>query len=617
MFSIIFFLSIFIFLFNGFNQLGLFQYDLFLSNLYQWLTLPVMTAILIAVVESFYSSNNFDKGFFLFTIFSLFTFGLVFFPLPVEEFLSYVRITIAVGVTFFSIYQLVKWKNMQTIFFLASVFSFSIAGISHSQQQNALSIYSYFIAYLFLSLVFIWYNSDEDVTKKGIGSYFSLQKKLTYTQSVLEENRELYKNIVENTQDVILLTRPNGMNSYVSPSSEKVLGYTPKELTTSNPWPITVHPDDASFVQQAMNKGYAGYPGSDLEYRIFTKKNELRWISHSWSPIFKDGELQTIVSSIKDITDLKETQQKLAERINHLKRNELATLNIMEDFQDSIESLKRARKQIDRKNDQLKQSQKELKKLNEELEQRVQDRTKEVERLLKQKDAFIDQLGHDLKHPLGPFINLIPILKNNETDEKKREILNVLERNVDYMKRLVIRTVRLAKLNAPSTTFDLEPIHFEQLIEKIIEKNKSMFNQNDVTINTDINHDLMINADYLQIEEVIENLFSNAIKYGAKNGSIMLRAKKSSEEGFVLISVEDTGNGMTPDQIDSVFNEFYKADNSRHDFSSTGLGLSICKRIVEKHGGKIWIESKGIGKGTTIYFTLPIHNKKVESVVSA
>ncbi|GAH44071.1 unnamed protein product, partial [marine sediment metagenome] len=70
-----------------------------------------------------------------------------------------------------------------------------------------------------------------------------------------------------------------------------------------------------------------------------------------------------------------------------------------------------------------------------------------------------------------------------------------------------------------------------------------------------------------------------------------------------------SGIGITREQIDRVFDEFYKADESRHDFDSSGLGLSICKRIVEKHGGRIWAESSGKGKGSTFYFTIPIGSK--------
>ncbi len=617
MFSIIFFFSIFIFLFNAFNQTFQLTENMVFSNLFQWVTLPVMTALFIAVVESFSPSKNFERGFLFFIIFSLVTFSFVFLPFEIEGFLTYVRMSIALGIIPFSLYQFIKWKNTQSLLFLAAVGSFGVAGMAHASQEISLSIFGYVVAYVFIALVFLLPDQKSNLKTKGISSYFSLQKQLDQTRSALKESKELYKSIVENTQDLILLTKPNGINSYVSPSSEQIFGYSPEEMLASDTWPIIIHPDDEESVQKAMKKGYAGYPGSNLEYRIITKDDSVRWISHSWSPIKKDEEVITIVSSIRDITDLKQTERKLAERVDRLQQNELATLNIMEDFQDSISSLKEARKQIQEKNEQLQESEKNLKRLNDELEERVKDRTKEVDQLLKQKDSFIDQLGHDLKHPLGPLINLIPLLKKQEDDEKKIEILTVLERNVDYMKRLVIRTVKLAKLNAPSTKFDLKPIRFIDLIERVIQKNSSTFKESNVEVITDIDSDIMINADSLQLEEVIENLFSNALKYGSKQGTISIKTKKYDND-FVLISLKDTGIGMNPDQLEAIFNEFYKADESRHDFTSTGLGLSICKKIVEKHGGKIWAESPGLGKGTIFHLTLPLmQSKKEEQYISA
>jgi PAS domain S-box-containing protein len=609
MFSIIFFLSLFIFFFNAIDASTIFQNNHFLNNLFQWLTLPVMTALLISVVESFSSSKKFEKGFLLFVIFSLISFLLVFLPFSIEAFLKYVRMSIAFGIIGFSLYHFVKLKNIQSLFFLAAVITFSVAGMAHAYKQTSLSIFAYAISYLFLGLVFVWYGSNKDLSGKGMSSYFSLQKRLNHAESELEQSKDLYKSIVENTQDVIILTDVTGVSSFASPSSTRVLGYTPDEITNVNQWPLKIYPDDEQRVAQAMKKGYAGYPGSNFEYRIFTKNGDLRWISHSWSPIIEQGKIKTIVSSIKDITDLKETQQKLADRIKHLQKNELATLNIMEDFQESISSLKKARQQIDKKNNQLKESQEQLKEFNEDLEKRVEKRTKEVERLLKQKDAFIDQLGHDLKHPLGPFINLIPLLKKRENDEKKREILTVLERNVDYMKRLVIRTVKLAKLNAPSTTFDFQSFQFADFIQKIIEKNMASFEKLDVDVTTDINPDISVYADSLQIDEVVENIFSNALKYGSEHGQISVTAQKDQTDKFVHVSIKDTGFGMNSKQLEDIFNEFYKADVSRHDFTSTGLGLSICKRIIEKHDGRIWAESEGVGKGTTIHFSLPLVQK--------
>jgi signal transduction histidine kinase len=113
------------------------------------------------------------------------------------------------------------------------------------------------------------------------------------------------------------------------------------------------------------------------------------------------------------------------------------------------------------------------------------------------------------------------------------------------------------------------------------------------------------------LEELISNLLENSVKFSNDNGKIIIDAEK--EKDYAKISIKDTGMGMTKQQIKHAFEEFYKADQSRHDFYSSGLGLTISKKIVERHNGKIWMESTGPGKGTTVFFTLPLYfNKQKE-----
>ena len=110
-------------------------------------------------------------------------------------------------------------------------------------------------------------------------------------------------------------------------------------------------------------------------------------------------------------------------------------------------------------------------------------------------------------------------------------------------------------------------------------------------------------ADKLRLQELLDNLVTNAIKYTPRDGAFTFDAKVNGR--FVTVSVKDTGIGLTPEQMGRIFDEFYKADSSRHDLHSSGLGLVISKRIVENHGGIIWAESPGVGTGTTMYFTIP------------
>ena len=226
-----------------------------------------------------------------------------------------------------------------------------------------------------------------------------------------------------------------------------------------------------------------------------------------------------------------------------------------------------------------------------------------MEKLLKQKDEFITQLGHDLKNPLGPLINLIPLLEENETDAAKKEMLTVLHRNAYYMKNLVVKTLELAVLNSPNTKFSIEILNLFKEVDQIIQNKKILFEESDTTISNNIDHNLSIKADRLRFEELLTNIFENSTKYCQENCRITINAEQANND--VIISITDNGIGMTKEQIERIFDEFYKADYARHDIQNTGLGMSISKRIVEKHGGHIWVKSPGPGKGITVFFTVP------------
>lgn len=242
--------------------------------------------------------------------------------------------------------------------------------------------------------------------------------------------------------------------------------------------------------------------------------------------------------------------------------------------------------------------------VNKNLEKKVKERTAQIENLIKQKDDFINQLGHDLKTPLTPMMVLLPLLKEKTTNEKDLEIFDVVIRNVFFMKDLVNKTIDLAKLNSDKIAFSMESINLNELTAMLVENNQVLLENNRINLTNNISKPLFVQADKLRLNEVFNNLISNAIKYTPKEkgGAIVIDADEN--ETMVTISVKDTGIGMTQEELTQVFNEFYKADESRHDLDSSGLGLTITKKIIEKHGGTIWAESQGKGKGTTFFFTL-------------
>jgi PAS domain S-box-containing protein len=592
MFAIAFFLASVTYLFLSADYNRIQSEHLILSNLYHWSMLPLMTALLFAISTSLFKNKKIDILFRIYPVILIFSLIPVFLPLSIEEIVTIIQRSMAIAVLTISGYLLIKTRDLFSLIFLMSMICFTAAGISLARNMDYLSILLFLLSHTFLTIIFIISFSPTKNGNEGIESYFSLTDRLKTTEKALNESEKRYKRIVENTSDAIMITQPDGVISYMSPACKNVLQYAPKDLVGKVP--KIFHPDDVKKVNETFSQALNGKHGSDFEYRIKTMDGETKWISHSWSPILKDGKLQMIVSSIRDITSRKKMEEKMEEKVKILEDSELATLNIMDDLQETITSLEKAEREI--------------KELNEDLEQRVKERTVEVEKLLHQKDEFVNQLGHDLKNPLGPIINLLPIIEEQETNPESKEMFEVINRNVDYIKNLVTKAIQLARLNAPSTELSIEGTTLLDEINKVIERSALLLKENNIKVEREINKDIMVKADKLRLEELFDNLIGNSVKYSPNGGNITIDAKDDGK--FVVVSVKDEGTGMNSEQLNHVFEEFYKADESRHDFGSSGLGLSICKRIVEKHGGKIWAESKGKGKGTTMFFTIPTSNKK-------
>jgi signal transduction histidine kinase len=234
---------------------------------------------------------------------------------------------------------------------------------------------------------------------------------------------------------------------------------------------------------------------------------------------------------------------------------------------------------------------------------KIQDYNKILENLLDQKDAFIGQLGHDLKNPLQPLVGLLPVILEKEKDQKIREHLKIIIHNVEFMRDLIIKTLQLARLRSSDFKFDMEELNLGDEVNNVLESQKLLFDENNITYENKIENSIYINGDKLRIVELFNNLLTNAVKYTPESGgNITIDAKDEGE--LIEVSISDTGIGMTKEQLNRVFDEFYKVDTTKHEMDSSGLGLSISKHIVEKHGGKIWVDSPGKGKGSTFYFTL-------------
>ena len=254
----------------------------------------------------------------------------------------------------------------------------------------------------------------------------------------------------------------------------------------------------------------------------------------------------------------------------------------------------------------LKKANEELSESNEQLEKKVKERTEKIQKLLDQKNELIVQISHDLKTPLTPLMGLLPTVHDKVNDPEIKELIEISLKNIHYIRDMVSKTIDIARLDSGLSEFDFENTNLLSEVDKVISNNQCILDNNDIIAENNISEKIIVKADKLRLREVLNNLISNSVKYNSSDRGGMISFNASEKDDFIIISVKDTGLGLKKKDIDKIFDDMYKADPSRHDLGSNGLGLSICKRIIERHGGKIWAESPGEGKGTTIFFSVPI-----------
>jgi len=255
--------------------------------------------------------------------------------------------------------------------------------------------------------------------------------------------------------------------------------------------------------------------------------------------------------------------------------------------------------------EELNQTENKLIELNRNLDQRVIERTVEINRLLRHKSKFIDNLSHDLATPITPLISLLPIIREEITKPKTKELMDICIRNVEYIKRVINNSRELADITATDIILKKENLY--EIINELKKKYSVVFKSYNTKVQNNIRPDLIVKTDKNRLLQLFDHVTSNAINSMPEGGTLTFETKNVKKESgiFIQVSIKDTGVGLTREQTDRLFDEFYKTDDTRHKLDSTGLGLSICKLIVEKHGGKIWADSHGKGTGTTIYFTIP------------
>ncbi|MFC1977131.1 PAS domain S-box protein [Chloroflexota bacterium] len=297
----------------------------------------------------------------------------------------------------------------------------------------------------------------------------------------------------------------------------------------------------------------------------------------SASPVFnEEGEVMACVHVARDITERKQAEEELS--------------NLYED----------------------------VKTLNLELEERVEERTDQLEQAVqavevasRAKSDFLASMSHELRTPLNAVIGFSQVLQEQyfgKLNQKQTEYITDILESGQHLLSLINDILDLSKIEAGKLELELSKVKIKDLLESslVMIREKALVHGIGINIDTaGVLEGLENMVDERRVKQVMFNLLSNAVKFTPDGGTIRIEGKKKGKE--LIISVSDTGVGIAPEEQARVFEEFYQAKGAIKDKTpGTGLGLSVTKRIVEIHGGRIWVESEGLDKGSRFTFTLPI-----------
>ncbi len=239
----------------------------------------------------------------------------------------------------------------------------------------------------------------------------------------------------------------------------------------------------------------------------------------------------------------------------------------------------------------------------------------ELRKIDAMKSEFVSIASHELRTPLAAIKNAIQLILQGKTgaiNENQTKFLSMAERNINRLTNILNNLLDLSKIESGKIELKFEDVVFKSLIELTVSSLRPQADGKSIKVISEISEGLpAVYGDKEKIEQILINLIGNAIKFTPEGGNIYVSATPFSEEregGIshkVAISVKDTGIGISPEYLDSIFDKFYQVEGTlQRSVGGTGLGLAITKGLVETHQGKIWVESE-VGKGSTFTFTLP------------
>jgi signal transduction histidine kinase len=251
----------------------------------------------------------------------------------------------------------------------------------------------------------------------------------------------------------------------------------------------------------------------------------------------------------------------------------------------------------------------EISRLNNELvamQRELTGKNVELANLNALKNQFLGMAAHDLRNPLHGILTYSSLLLEDAEalNAEQIEFITVIHDQTQYMANLVNDLLDVATIESGKLQLDLQPVDLVKIAQTNLNRNRLIAVRKNITIDLQADPIPMALFDAGKMEQVLDNLTTNAIKYSPPGSHIQIRLQTSAEE--ILLSVQDEGPGIPSTELEKLFKPFQRTSvKTTGGEKSTGLGLVIVKRIVVGHGGRIWVESQ-LGQGSTFYVAVPI-----------
>ncbi|OGB23608.1 MAG: hybrid sensor histidine kinase/response regulator [Burkholderiales bacterium RIFCSPLOWO2_02_FULL_57_36] len=379
--------------------------------------------------------------------------------------------------------------------------------------------------------------------------------RLRHTQSELRESEERFRQMAENIHDVFwIFSIAEKRLLYVSPAYDALWGASRSGLADdSMAWLDAVHSED----RERMRHRFAQLLDNqhyDEQFRVVHPDGSVRWIRDRCFFVKNPKqEIYRIARISSDISDAKDAERALQDADNH-------------------------------------------------------------------KDEFLATLAHELRSPLGPIRNAVELMYHVQSSNADTHALarKVISRQVDHLARLVDDLLDVARISKGKITLQRMPVELGMFIQAAVETTRPVIEIRNHALEVVVpDEKIWMIGDSVRLAQIVGNLLNNAAKYTLRGGKILLNAERTSM-GNLRIMVQDNGIGIAEERKASIFTLFAQGDTAPDRAQDgLGIGLSLVKQLVHLHGGKIWVESAGTGKGSRFFLEFPILERELDQAQPA